>query len=268
MEKIVSKKLFFLAAPVVVLILYILLANGFGLLLDDGVLGQSLVNLAVILCGTYLYYKILRQQAACKKLEPFRPKAWSVFLFVCCIVLLWFFTQCMAFCIGQHVTDTGMDAYADTANANLTLYVLMSVFLSPPAEEFLFRGGLFKMWLRVMHPLLAMILSSALFAIVHGTWQHLPVGFLVGMFCCVMWELTGRILFPMVVHILFNFLSVSAMIPVTGTGNFLFSVWFNVLMFIVLFVSILVLYRNRKVVRDYVTSEHLIDRLNRKWDEE
>lgn len=264
-----SLKILLFFMPLLLIVVYMLAAVGLQLVVPSPVAAQTLVNLVVIVGGFLLYRKKrFRREFLKEPEEPFRPKAWAVFLFLCLIFLLWFFTQCMALCVSSHVADAGMNAYQDTANNEIAMYVLMSVAVSPIAEEFLFRAGLFQTWKHMMHPLYAMFLSSVLFAVVHGTFQHLPVAFLIGVFNCVIWELTGSILYPMVTHILFNFLGVSMLIPINESAQFLFSIPFAVISFVVILVCLLWLYARRVPIRKFVTSDHLIDYLNRKWDED
>lgn len=266
-ERQYGKKFYFLM-PFVTFVLYLVLTYGIGLLMSTGVRASIVSDLTAILAGLFVYLSIYSVNRRKGVSEPFKPRAWAVFLLIFSVILLWFLTQCMSLCISLNVENTGMDAYADVVASDTGLWVILALFIAPAAEEFIFRGFMYKSWTHCMNGFLAAVISSLIFAAIHGTWMHIPVAFMMGLFNAAIFELTGKLRYAVVCHVLYNFVSVSAIVPLSTTDGFLFSIWFNILMFMVLFVSIFFLYKYRVKIREYVTTPHLIDRLNRKWDEE
>lgn len=93
------------------------------------------------------------------------------------------------------------------------LLVIFAVFLAPFTEEILFRRTLFK-WLKKMStPLLAVLLSSILFGLIHGlTELNNPIVLLpyigVGIVLQVFYIKSGSLIVPMIMHASFNLIGV------------------------------------------------------------
>ncbi len=80
---------------------------------------------------------------------------------------------------------------------------LLTVIGAPLCEEFIFRGLLFGGLRRSMSLLPAMLISAALFAVVHPPASMLPV-FVLGMFTAYAYERTRTLLAPVLVHAIYN----------------------------------------------------------------
>lgn len=260
------KKFGLFIAPFLMFALYVLFTYGIAFLVSSSVWASLVADSCMIV----LYFVLGR-----RKWKPdashvsFSPHAWSVFLWFFIIILLWISTQIMALCISQNVDVTGMEAYSEAVSSDIGLYLVLAIFVAPLAEEFLFRGFMMQTWKRCTGPLVAGLLSAALFAVIHGTLLHLPVAFLMGLFNAMLYELTGQIDYSVISHVLYNFLSVSTVIPIAqeSLSSVLLSVPFTIGLGIFWLLIIGVMYRYRIRIRDYITSPHLIDELNRKWDE-
>jgi membrane protease YdiL (CAAX protease family) len=79
--------------------------------------------------------------------------------------------------------------------------------VTPAAEEFLFRGFIQRIFLRNMPAGLAIVLSSMLFAAAHFDIPSLPTAALLGAVYGYLFYLTGNLFYPILGHVLFNFIS-------------------------------------------------------------
>ena len=83
-----------------------------------------------------------------------------------------------------------------------------TVFAAPLAEEFLFRGALFSALIaRGSGPVVAILVSSALFAFGHGQyeWQGLVLVFFGGTVLGFLRWYTGGLIAPLICHAAYNF---------------------------------------------------------------
>ncbi len=267
-----SKKryVFYICVPMLALLFYFVLSVVMTAVTKNSMVGQAVANGIVILAGLFCTRISLELSKRENKYESFKPAAWSVFLLICMTILLWFFTQVMAACVEASIQNTGIDSYNNVASQNMNLYLITAVCISPFAEEFVFRGFMYNVWKKTLNPIAAGVLSACLFALIHGTLVHLPVAFLMGFFNAMIYEVTKQIRYPMMCHFLYNFYSVSAIIPLTGgiAGKVMISPAFNVVAFIVVSGLIVVGYLKREQIRKFVTGKHMIDYLNRKWDDD
>lgn len=81
--------------------------------------------------------------------------------------------------------------------------ILLAVVAAPLCEEFIFRGLIFGGLRRSMGLLPSMLLSAALFAIVHPPLSMLPV-FALGLGTAFVYNRTRALLAPMLVHAIYN----------------------------------------------------------------
>ncbi len=82
-------------------------------------------------------------------------------------------------------------------------YYAMAVFMAPFAEEYLFRGLLYRALDREWGGWKAMVGSAAFFAIYHPPMAWLPVG-LLGLFNAYIFKSTGRLTPAVVLHMVYN----------------------------------------------------------------
>jgi membrane protease YdiL (CAAX protease family) len=87
-------------------------------------------------------------------------------------------------------------------------YALIAVFLAPFAEEFLFRGLLFRALDREWGGWRAIIGSAAFFAIYHPPLSWFPVG-LLGIANALIFKKTGRLAPAVILHMVYNAVVVS-----------------------------------------------------------
>jgi len=88
--------------------------------------------------------------------------------------------------------------------------VLAIVVIAPIAEELFFRGIVFNAWLRETGRVPAYVGSAALFALIHLSLASLLPIFLLGLALAWVYERTGTLLAPIVMHATVNGISVAA----------------------------------------------------------
>lgn len=92
------------------------------------------------------------------------------------------------------------------------LVVLMAVVIAPLAEETMFRGFVYGVLKRYTDAPFAALASSLMFAIIHlHVGSLLPLCLLAVLFCLA-YEITGCLLAPMILHAIFNGMSILAML--------------------------------------------------------
>ena len=82
--------------------------------------------------------------------------------------------------------------------------LLVACVLAPLAEELIFRAGLYRFVRQKLGRAPALLISGLCFGALHGSWAgFLPLAVL-GMLLAVVYEATGSIRIPIIVHALFN----------------------------------------------------------------
>lgn len=100
---------------------------------------------------------------------------------------------------------------AETPRDRLAVLV-MAVAVAPVAEEMIFRGYLYPIGKRHLGPFVSMVGTSLLFAVLHGHMASIPALFTLAMCLGLAYEKTGSLLVPMIMHAVFNTVSVVAIL--------------------------------------------------------
>lgn len=96
------------------------------------------------------------------------------------------------------------------------LVIFLAVVIAPLAEETLFRGFVYGVLKRYTDAPFAALSSSLMFAIIHmHVGSLLPLWVLAVLFCLA-YEITGCLLVPMLLHAIFNAVSIIAMLFAEG----------------------------------------------------
>lgn len=98
------------------------------------------------------------------------------------------------------------DAFAGTSPA---IGIALQLLVAPVAEELLVRGRAYGKLRDVLPMPVATIMSSVLFAAMHGTLFHLPTTLLLGAFLACLYEGTGSLATCMIAHATANALTLS-----------------------------------------------------------
>ncbi len=92
------------------------------------------------------------------------------------------------------------------------LVIIAAVVIAPLAEETMFRGFVYGVLKRYTDAPFAALSSSLMFAIIHmHVGSMLPL-FMLAVLFCLAYEITGCLLVPMILHAIFNAVSIIAML--------------------------------------------------------
>jgi len=104
----------------------------------------------------------------------------------------------------------------ETAVSEKVLTVLFSVVVAPVTEELLLRGLVYRRVRTYASPLAGVLISSALFAVLHWDPAQSIFAFFLGTLLCDVYEWTGRLWIPVCMHGCCNIAALAARAPVTG----------------------------------------------------
>lgn len=90
------------------------------------------------------------------------------------------------------------------------LFILVPALVGPILEELIFRKILFGTFYKKWNFLVAAILSSLIFAVVHMDLMHTLIYFAMGVVFAFLYVKTKRIIVPIIVHMLLNTIVVTA----------------------------------------------------------
>lgn len=121
------------------------------------------------------------------------------------LVIVWAAGQASAVWLQTHGFGKEFGQYQDQLREANPLVLLVTVIVAAPvAEELLIRAVVYPRLRAAMGMWPAAVISSAVFAILHGTAVHLAYTFTLGMLLAIAYELTHRIWVPIAMHLVFN----------------------------------------------------------------
>jgi len=94
---------------------------------------------------------------------------------------------------------------------------LQTIILAPLFEELVFRGWFYQGLRRHLKPVWATFICAGVFGVIHGAYAALPL-FVLALVLCYLYERTGRLVAPIVLHASFNAVMVLGNV-LTGTGG-------------------------------------------------
>ena len=102
--------------------------------------------------------------------------------------------------------------------AEIALFMLQAVLISPLLEELFFRGFLFSFLKRYTSTWGALILSAGVFAFAHANLGAVVQLWLLGVVLGIAYENTGSLLLPMGIHGCFNFVTALSLLIEKGSS--------------------------------------------------
>ncbi|WP_088810967.1 MULTISPECIES: CPBP family intramembrane glutamic endopeptidase [Listeria] len=101
---------------------------------------------------------------------------------------------------------SGSENTADLLGYSKTapIFLIFISILGPILEELVFRKVLYGGLANIINIHVAAVISSFVFALLHGDIQYLLSYFLIGLILCYLYTKTKRIIVPMFAHILMN----------------------------------------------------------------
>ena len=110
----------------------------------------------------------------------------------------------------QEIMEYFSDAARNSDRYAMITTVVTGIFVAPALEELLFRGYIYGTLRRYIGPVAGMILSGALFALIHVNGVALPALFVLAICLTLAYEATGSLLAPMAMHATFNAIALAA----------------------------------------------------------
>lgn len=167
-------------------------------------------DVAILVAGV----AVMRETAARTERRKLSDKGQLAVIAFC--VAMFFVAQCTATIVYTLTQDPAFARYAQTnTDAGVVQRALLTVVLAPVVEEVLFRGIVFRLVAKRSPLWVAALVSSAVFAATHGTLVHMLPATLMGLTCCAVYALTGRLRCSVAVHVGYNVFSIYApFIPV------------------------------------------------------
>lgn len=248
-----KKRISVLLVPIVLELFYALFCLGvqriphvstmMGMLIGDATF-TVIFGLLYWFCFVVLEKKISTcNLVECKKIEQpifgqvnykLKHSVW-VLLFVIFLVNYIFGQAVTAYVSIKYPSDY-VSTYRDLKDYELYLYLFVAVTFGPIVEEFLFRGFFYKYLRKAYSVFTCTVISSVVFAISHGTTEHIPMTCAFGLFLCFIFELTGKIRYCIGFHMLANLLGMVYIVSIPISYAFCIVVYFIyiVVMFVML----------------------------------
>jgi|MDTC01.1.fsa_nt_gb membrane protease YdiL (CAAX protease family) len=124
--------------------------------------------------------------------------------------------------LGELPPQPVVSAFLDSPDLAFRLIMLVTVVVVAPVfEEVMFRGYLYGVSKKFTDRFFAVVFSSSVFALVHsGAITVVPI-FTLALFLTLAYELTGCLLVPITIHMLFNLANVLGMLffPEAAAGS-------------------------------------------------
>lgn len=103
----------------------------------------------------------------------------------------------------RELKEQTLDMVGTTKGSGIACIAFWMVIVVPPFEEYIFRGLVFKGMRSSSRPLIAILGSAAIFAMVHPPISVLPV-FVLGIAAAISFERSGLLIAPIVAHATYN----------------------------------------------------------------
>ena len=138
---------------------------------------------------------------------------WTGVILPVTFLSMWFFSWLYEFMGLKTETEHPLLRMLGTERGLLPLIVVSAVVLAPVFEELIFRGCIqssMKLMLKrhgLTGAMLAIAVSSVIFALVHGEWWMMPPLFILSVGLGYAYERTGKLWVPIAVHAAFNAVS-------------------------------------------------------------
>lgn len=140
------------------------------------------------------------------------------------LVFCWLVGQASSAWLYSLVGSPEFDQHnATAAEAPAALTLLLVLVLAPMGEEMLMRGVAYTRLRRHMPPLAAALMTSGAFSLLHLNLVQIVVTVPLGLLLAAVYEQTGRLTPVVLIHAVFNLLSVTVPVAVvTGIGSLTF----------------------------------------------
>lgn len=246
---------------------YILLAGVLQLVMHDeiGTYSMCIANCIMVAVSFGLYHLLkVRNQGAVFLQQRIPSDEKRQRKFIVLWLMLCYFMITIALYLSAAISDAGMELRQETfmeqTQQHPLLFLFSSIVVAPVAEEVMMRLFLYHYMKSTSHWIVAMIVSSFLFGILHATIAHTIFATLFGCLLVLIFENTGRkIYMPIICHLLYNLI-----VTLSGDGDmypYHSPVMFGLSLF-VLFVVLIVLTvqtNHAMIIFDFQKHSDLVD---------
>lgn len=225
----VRRRLKYIGIPICTFIVYVFWSYLMGRLIPDPVISMVAADApaALFFLGVSRY---LFNDIGLTTGERYRFSPMGIFAAFLGFVLTFLFSQGFAASLRSFYPGAYIQFFDNITMDMVPAYTFFSVMLAPLGEEILFRGIFYRGFREGFNRLAAFIVSTALFAAIHGTLVHIPVALALSVMSVWFYELTGSIAWCYVLHALHNLFSVSFSVW-TGVNPTVFGVLTVVMLF-------------------------------------
>ncbi|MBD5584315.1 MAG: CPBP family intramembrane metalloprotease [Clostridia bacterium] len=194
---------------IVLAVIYVSMSEFISVTVGRGVPGSLILDLsmAAICAAAYFHEFGLRERDY--RLE-------HVGILYCAGFVYWL---CVCPLVSYYQREAGqwpVDILGGLSGTDRPMYAIIALVAAPLFEELFFRGILFEcLQERIPWPF-ASLIASAVFAAIHGSNAQVYGAFILGLFLCMLYHVTGNIGWNVLFHSLYNLgmLFVQPMLPV------------------------------------------------------
>lgn len=168
---------------------------------------NTISNLFMILFCGILYFRHKKQHDIgfdnCLNLTTKNIIGCSTYFVIVTCIIQYGFLWC-----NYNIVDNGMVQRTHSfGEMTILIYFLYSCVLSPVTEEIVMRMYLYNKLKSSSHWIIAMVISSVCFALLHGTLAHIFLAFMFSIAITLVYEYTGSGCIVVVFHMLYNFIA-------------------------------------------------------------
>lgn len=228
---------------ILTVVMYIGVSFAMQLLFDLPPVIASTISDAVmaVLCGAG--YMTFRKKNVIKEVPPDK-KDWF-WKYIILFVFLAFALLTIFSWININFTDPTMTERGKSIQkSDMTYYILTSISIVPLAEEIMMRLFLYNFVKSRSSWLVSMIVTSIVFALLHGTISHLIIGTVFAVFMVFAYENTGKWYMSVIGHTIYNLMAVFC-----DNAIVLFASFTPVVIMIILVVLVLMLQQMTEMIR-------------------
>lgn len=249
-------------------ILQIILINVFGITNADLLNDYNVMTILAAICNYIIPFPVLlflMKKLESEKLEKHQLNVKTFLIYICItFTLMW-----IGNIIGIAITSLiGTSIQVDVSNpiqelinsTDIWLNLLLISIIAPIFEEFFFRKLLIDRTIKYGAKI-SIILSAALFGLMHGNLNQFFYAFLMGGFFAYVYIRTGKLIYPIILHMTINLMgSVMSLLVLESTteiGQGIFTAFnmsvvllYMTFLIVALIIGLISIYKFRKVKLD------------------
>lgn len=186
------------------------------LLLGSAVAGAAAANTAVFVAGLVWLRRSGLQTASgpCWLRGRDQSTGRGFWAFTCLSLgLCWIVGQASALWLYGILGSPGFDSHTQAkTEVPLLLVIVLTLVLAPMGEEMLVRGIAYTRLRTHLPPAAAAVITAGIFSLMHMNLVQIILTFPLGVLLAAVYERTGRLTAPILLHVAFN--TLSAAVPV------------------------------------------------------